>query len=193
MLIFRAALDIVEKEGFDELLEDVRCRIKEIENLRRWRIVAEYSCVGQVVRYNYCFYHDTTNPDYTLLKYISRKQDRGKPCDFWLCSLLFLPFDVSGLWSFPLWFWRLFREQFSGSWRSPHISIYFPTYGHPLEVITELTLTKYTSYVYRSPTLLHAFWLVSICHEEATSWWFLWSVTFMPYLQKNFKANNKHL
>lgn len=35
MLIFRAALDIVEKEGFDELLEDVRCRIKEIENLRR--------------------------------------------------------------------------------------------------------------------------------------------------------------
>ncbi|KAG1879672.1 hypothetical protein C8R48DRAFT_588843 [Suillus tomentosus] len=35
MLVLRAALDIVEKEGFDELLEDVRCRIKEIENLRR--------------------------------------------------------------------------------------------------------------------------------------------------------------
>ncbi|KAG1742684.1 uncharacterized protein EDB91DRAFT_1127505 [Suillus paluster] len=35
MLVLRAALDIIEKEGFDELLEDVRCRIKEIENLRR--------------------------------------------------------------------------------------------------------------------------------------------------------------
>ncbi|KAG2140187.1 hypothetical protein DEU56DRAFT_735288 [Suillus clintonianus] len=35
MLVLRAALDIVEKEGFDELLEEVRCRIKEIENLRR--------------------------------------------------------------------------------------------------------------------------------------------------------------
>lgn len=35
MLVLRAALDIVEKEGFDELLEDVRCRIKEIGNLRR--------------------------------------------------------------------------------------------------------------------------------------------------------------
>ncbi|KAG2144663.1 uncharacterized protein EDB93DRAFT_1288952 [Suillus bovinus] len=35
MLILRAALDIVEREGFDELLEVVRCRIKEIENLRR--------------------------------------------------------------------------------------------------------------------------------------------------------------
>ncbi|KAG1842237.1 hypothetical protein DFJ58DRAFT_806517 [Suillus subalutaceus] len=35
MLVLRAVIDIVEKEGFDELLEDVRCRIKEIENLRR--------------------------------------------------------------------------------------------------------------------------------------------------------------
>ncbi|KAG2067008.1 hypothetical protein BDR04DRAFT_1028764 [Suillus decipiens] len=35
MLVLRAALDVVEKEGFDELLEDVRCRIKEIGNLRR--------------------------------------------------------------------------------------------------------------------------------------------------------------
>lgn len=27
------------------------------------------------MRYNYCFYYDTTNPDYSLLKYISRKQE----------------------------------------------------------------------------------------------------------------------
>ncbi|KAG0697745.1 hypothetical protein DFH29DRAFT_878492 [Suillus ampliporus] len=42
MLVLRAALDIIEKEGFDELLEDVRCRIKEIESLWQRRIVTEH-------------------------------------------------------------------------------------------------------------------------------------------------------
>ncbi len=37
MLILKAACDVVEKEGFDELLDNVRARIDEIESLHRTR------------------------------------------------------------------------------------------------------------------------------------------------------------
>jgi hypothetical protein len=37
MLILHAAQEVVEQEGFDELLENVRDRIDEIESLHRTR------------------------------------------------------------------------------------------------------------------------------------------------------------
>lgn len=37
MLILQAAQEVVEEEGFDELLENVRERIDEIESLHRTR------------------------------------------------------------------------------------------------------------------------------------------------------------
>ena len=37
MLILQAAREVVEEEGFDELLDSVRARIDEIESLHRTR------------------------------------------------------------------------------------------------------------------------------------------------------------
>jgi hypothetical protein len=37
MLILHAACEVVEEEGFDELLDNVRARIDEIESLHRTR------------------------------------------------------------------------------------------------------------------------------------------------------------
>ena len=37
MLILQAAREVVEKEGFDDLLDSVRARIDEIESLHRTR------------------------------------------------------------------------------------------------------------------------------------------------------------
>jgi len=37
MVTLRAAMDVVDEEGFDELLENVRDRIDEIESLHRTR------------------------------------------------------------------------------------------------------------------------------------------------------------
>ena len=37
MLILRAAREVVEEEGFDEVLDNVRDRIDEIESLHRTR------------------------------------------------------------------------------------------------------------------------------------------------------------
>lgn len=37
MVLLRAAMDVVEEEGFDDLLDNVRARIDEIEGLHRTR------------------------------------------------------------------------------------------------------------------------------------------------------------
>jgi hypothetical protein len=45
-LLLRAAREVVEEEGFDEMLDSVRARVDEIESLHRTRELMVSRCDG---------------------------------------------------------------------------------------------------------------------------------------------------